>query len=124
MKSRRQNYIRWFLFVIFAVIALAGVGFWLRYTIKASCGYDVQANYDAMPADDKALETWIKTQPGVVEHTVLVQRDGHQLVAYFIMAQDLSGRPTFPDLDQACATLGYKGGGTWHDRQQVKYWPK
>ena len=52
----------------------------------------------------------LKAQPGVVEHTVRVERAGTKdtvLKVHFIQSQNLLGKPGFPALNQACRDLGY-----------------
>jgi hypothetical protein len=71
--------------------------------------YCVKAQYSRVPADDLGLDHWLKEQPGVVPHTVQISRERDMLHVVFIMVRNLRGQPSFPDLSQACDSLGYTG---------------
>jgi hypothetical protein len=62
-----------------------------------------------MPANDKALTEWLRSQPGVVPHTVAIGRfDGGKLLYVgFIQSRNLAGKPPFPDLNGHVGGLGY-----------------
>jgi hypothetical protein len=77
--------------------------------ITASLSYGVYADFEVLPADDQAFEDWLKSQPGVVPHTVHLYREGKRLNIFFIMTRDGWGRPAVPDLEGACRRLGYGG---------------
>ena len=93
--------------IAFAVLA-AGYYSLLRF-VHVSGGYTVAAEYAAMPPDDAALMGWLGAQKGVAAHTIRTARSGQRLRLFFIMSRDLAGHPRFPDLDGACARLGYTG---------------
>jgi hypothetical protein len=87
-------------------------GYWLRQAIHVSLIYCVEARFAALPPDDTPLREWLKTQPGVVPHTVGVTRggsDGKLLKVVFLQSRNLAGNPPFPDLEAVCVTLGYGG---------------
>jgi hypothetical protein len=95
--------------VLIVVVVAAWVG--LRF-IPASLGYSVEAEFASLPERDHELEEWLKTQPGVVSHTVHVWRkDGEPKILRigFIMVRDGWDRPPFPDLQGKCEALGYAG---------------
>ena len=95
-----------------AAIALAvlAVGYYLFLRIAhVSYGYTVAAEFAAMPPDDTGLVQWLGVQKGVAARTVRTARSGQRLKLFFIMSRDLTGHPRFPDLDSACARLGYTG---------------
>jgi hypothetical protein len=79
-------------------------------SIPATLIYSVEAEFAEMPADDKALEEWLRTQPGVAK-AIVGQREGEPrvLVVWLIMVRDGWGRPPFPDLEAKCDELGYRG---------------
>jgi len=64
-----------------------------------------------MPPTDKPLVEWLRSQPGVVSHTVAVGRfkDDKLLCVGFIQSRNLAGQPPFPDLDGQTPRLGYAG---------------
>jgi hypothetical protein len=78
--------------------------------IPASRGYCVEACFSEAPADDGAFENWLKSQPGVVEHTVHVRRTSTtppKLELVLIMSQNGWLEPPFPDVATAAHDLGY-----------------
>jgi hypothetical protein len=91
--------------VAMASLAIAGLGL-----VPASRGYCVEARFSTAPDNDEALERWLRTQPGVVEHTVHVARTPTtppKLVLTFIMVQNCWLKPSFPDLKSIAIELGY-----------------
>ena len=85
------------------LLAVAGLG-----TISASRVYCVETELSAAPDDDTALEFWLRNQPGVVQHTVRVDRvttDRPKLVLTLMMVQNgwlnQSGRNSASDFDQS-----------------------
>ena len=63
-------------FIVGAVLAVLVVVAWLGLeSIPASVGHDVEATFASLPDDDHALEQWLKSQEGVVPHTVHVERE-------------------------------------------------
>ena len=83
--------------------------------IHVSRVYRVRASYAQMPADDKQLDTWIKSQPGVVADTVRTVRTGDELQVRLIMSQTLFGDPPIPDFSGACDVLEYAPLSHWSD---------
>lgn len=78
--------------------------------VHVSWGYCVEARFDKMPPNDKALMEWLRSQPGVVPHTVAIGRfeQGGKLVyVSFTQSRSLAGEPPFPDLNGAALSLGY-----------------
>ncbi len=86
--------------------------------IKPSIGYGVRAQFTELPDDDSSLEAWLREQPGVVR--VYVNRDPNAIRIYWIMSQDLTGRPSAPDVRATFEQFGYKGitsyNGNWVDQ--------
>lgn len=107
MKSRR-----WVIAIaaVAVVLILGGIQV-VRKTLRASIGYTVESRFARLPSDDDdRLTTWIQSQPGIVGHTVHVERvggDGKTIRIFFIQSRNLAGDPPFPDLDGACDRLGY-----------------
>ena len=94
-------------------LALMAGAHWLRENAFASIGFCVEAHFATLPADDRHLIDWLKTEPGVVAHTVHVKRfgvDRKSLRVIFIQSRNVikQDRP-FPNLDAQCAQLGYLG---------------
>ncbi len=107
---------RFIILIVFVAGGLLALGVALLLThLRASIGYSVSARYAQMPADDKALEDWIKTQPDVVPRTVYIGRKGDELYVLFIRLEKVFGRPPFPDLSGACVRLGYGPPSDWKD---------
>ncbi len=89
------------LFAIYTVI---------RHTVHVSGSYVVEARFEQMPSDDSAFTDWLRSQPGVVPHTVSVGRfeEGDKLLyVSFIQSRSVAGEPPFPDLEGAARRLGY-----------------
>jgi hypothetical protein len=81
------------------------------HNVHASLGYVVEARFEKMPPNDKALMEWLRSQPGVIPHLVAIGRfdDGKLLYVSFTMSQNLAGQPPFPDLNGQVSSLGYTG---------------
>jgi hypothetical protein len=95
--------------VTLVVVALGlGAFLWIR-KMPVSCGYVVAAEFTKMPADDSALIRWIEDQEGIVEGTVDASRRNQRLKLSFILSTGILDPPKVPDLDGACARLGYIG---------------
>ncbi len=93
---------------------LVGIGLAVTWvvsnTLHVSWIHSVEASYFALPPDDDDLINWMRTQPGIIPHTVHVRRTGNGLFeATFMQSRNLLGRPSFPDLEAACDRFGYKG---------------
>lgn len=87
------------------------VKYWFEHHVPISFVFCVEARFDKLPKDDDLLVEWLKTQPGVVPHTVYAQRIGEKgslLEVYLIQSTSVSRHPPFPDLDAKCAELGYE----------------
>ena len=99
------------IFGFLVLLALVGVIFAGLLSIPASCSYQVTAMAKTLPPDENAFESWIKNQPGVVDHTVNVHRtDSNKITITFIMTRNGWGYPRFPDLETASAGFGYDIG--------------
>jgi hypothetical protein len=103
---------KWFIIPAVILAACAGAYYWFRATAHVSISYCVEAQFTALPADDKALSAWLANQPGVVAHTVHIGRHGvggRLLKVGFIQVRNLLGQPPFPDLESRAPDLGYEG---------------
>ena len=95
--------------VVALVVILAGVQV-VRKNMHGSFGYAVESQFAQLPADDSQLTAWIQSRPGIVAHTVHVERVGENektIRVFFIQSRNLAGEPPFPDLDGACSRFGY-----------------
>ena|SRR5262245_45910221 len=110
MSRRTKKAVRW-LFAFAVVAAMLYVGWWslCEFVFHASIGYEVEAEFAELPPDDAALEAWLKQQPGVliVEVTRIESRKAIRI--FLLMGQNLHYKPPVPNLEQACAELGYRG---------------
>ena len=82
----------------------------LASKIHVPIGYCFEARFDIVPADDKALKTWIQSQPGILSRTVRVGRfdpDKKLLVVDFTQVRNMTWEPPLPDLDAECRIFGY-----------------
>jgi hypothetical protein len=101
--------LRWLL-ACGAVVALLYAGWWLlcEWYFGPPVRYEVVAEFAELPPDDAALQAWLKQQPGVA--VVIVSRpEPKKVVIHLLMSQNLHDKPPFPDVEKACAELGYKG---------------
>lgn len=110
----RQLRVKWGVAVALLITAFAA-WYLCFHVIRVAHHYRMHANYRHMPADDKALETWLKAQPGVVTHTVVIKRRPNDIAAWVMVDQHLSGEPPLPDLSNACEQLGYSPYCEWTD---------
>lgn len=77
--------------------------------IPTSRIFVVSTSMSMAPETDLKFSNWLKSQPGVVPHTVNVVRDGgHHIQVTFLMSQDGWNNPPFPAIESACASLGYR----------------
>ena len=92
------------LVVVVVLLVLLVLGGRTLRVSRLSC---VRADFSRLPADDGPLESWLKAESGVVQHTVHIKREGKTIRVWFIMSQDIFNRPPHPDLAGACDSLGY-----------------
>jgi hypothetical protein len=102
------------------LIAVFAAWYFCFHLIQVGHQYLKHTSYKKMPADDKALETWLKAQPGVLTHTVVIKRMPSDIVVGVMMEQNLAGEPPLPDLSKACEQLGYSPYCEWMDDPR---WP-
>jgi hypothetical protein len=98
------------LFVLLPIAVIAVAAYWFVSAVHASYGYSVESEFTLLPANDVRFQQCLKAQPGVVEHTVRVERAGTKdttLKVHFIQSRNLLGKPDFPALDRACRDFGY-----------------
>jgi hypothetical protein len=91
-------------------LACGGLGLLYAHLVRVPFSYQVEARFETLPDDDKALKSWIKEQPGVVPHTVWIGRFGPDkklLSIMFIQVRNGAGKPPFPNLGAVCKELGY-----------------
>jgi hypothetical protein len=96
-----------------------------RHHVYPSFGYSVEARFDVMPPNDKALIDWLKSQPGVVGGMGVnrFEEDQKLLQIIFTMSQNFAGEPPFPNLDGIVPTLGYSGAdGPFRDSVGRQGW--
>ena len=114
--SRRKRFVTK---IILAALVLAMIPTvsWLigRHYVYASMGYSMFDHFSQMPSDDNQLVAWLKQQPGVVEHTVHVERQGDSLHVIFIQVRNMARHPSLPLLDERVIQLGYQGGQGFRD---------
>lgn len=75
--------------------------------VPSSRVYSVESRINAAPRDDAEIVNWLKKQPGVVAHTVHVNRNQDSLGLTFVMTQNAWMNPPFPDVEQAALKFGY-----------------
>jgi hypothetical protein len=97
---------RWPVAILVFFASLAAIGWCLFLQVKVSVGYAVRAEFTQLPADDKALESWLAAQPGVVK--VTTNRDPGAIRVYWVMVQDVWKNPPVPDLRQVFEEFGYR----------------
>lgn len=86
-----------------------GIRYWFNHAAKFSYSYCVEADFVSLPTDDRPLEAWLAVQPGVVPDSVIALRNGKRLQVRLLVVQTQAGEPPLPDVDAACAVLGYRG---------------
>jgi hypothetical protein len=107
-RSLRQPAIGCALLVVFLVAVYSGIR-----SIPVSYSYGVVTEFDVVPPNDQALDDWIRAQPGVVVHMAGVNRtrvgERWLIEVNYGISRNGWGEPPLPDLDAACAALGYRG---------------
>src|SRR3954447_23075731 len=97
--------VKWLVAAGVLVAAIFAAHRWFCHSVHASLSYCVEARFTTLPADDEQLAAWLKTQPGVVPHTVHIRRfepGGRLLEVGFIQVRNLAGEPQCPNLDSQC----------------------
>ena len=102
---------KWLLFAALVFGVVYGLWTVFCHNVHASLGYVVEARFEKMPPNDKALVEWLRSQPGVIPHHVAIGRfdNGKLLYVSFTMSRSLAGQPPFPDLNGHVSSLGYTG---------------
>lgn len=103
--------------------AIAGLAWWGLTHVRTSYGYSLKSEFATLPADDAQFRQWLISQPGVIPHTVHIERIGPKgtvLKVTFIHTRDMLNRPAFPAMDEACRNLGYGSPVSgFHDSDQT-----
>jgi|GEM_PF-4073785 len=92
---------------IILIVALVSVVLGSITLIPASRMYSVESRFANGPTDDTQLVNWLKSQTGIVAHTVHIKRRTDMLVLEFVMPQNAWQSPPFPDVEQAALRFGY-----------------
>ena len=93
----------------FLTLSICGSGCWLYLKwVHISWGCGVRVQFADLPADDKEIESWLRAQPGVVDRTVFVGREGNVVQVLCIHVRDGLGNPPKPDILGAFERFGYK----------------
>ena len=105
------------LIIVGAVVAIAASCVACGITmIPLSNVYQVQAIYHDAPSTDEELTRWLVRQPGVVGHTVRLERiPERKLKLNLIIVQNVLKFPSFPDIESRCVELGYDLDGKFVD---------
>jgi hypothetical protein len=102
--------------VLLGLMATIGVVWVGSRFIPVSQVYSVRAEFDTLPPNDRELERWLRSQKGVLSHTVCVERHGQTLRVIWIMTQSMNGSPPTPELERAWERLRYVNASNvdWH----------
>ena len=96
------------LLIAMALAGLVFAAFRLAATIiRPSIVYGESAEFAELPADDRAIEQWLATQPGVVR--TFATRESNTIRVNWIMSRDLLGNPPIPNLRDQFERFGYRG---------------
>ena len=97
---------------VFAIAILGAVAVYGLSRIPASVSHSLATTYQSAPESDDALRAWLAEQPGVVEHTIQINRyEENRIELHLIVTQDSWRNPPFPDIDSKCTELGYNMSG-------------
>ena len=94
-----------------AAIAILGAAV-ARQMIYVSSSYCVETELNQWPPNDDELLNWLRSQPGVISHTVHAKRGGAAndvLRIGFMQSHNLASQPPFPSLEKEANAIGYKG---------------
>ncbi len=98
------------------ILCVVLIGVFALSFIPASRIYSVETTFTSAPASDEELHKWLADQPGVVEHTIhLNRRDNQRIGLTFVISQNSWKRPAFPDIESQCSVLGYELSGAFTD---------
>jgi hypothetical protein len=96
------------LLIVLAVAGLLFAALRLAATkVRPSVVYGESAEFAELLADDRAIEDWLSTQPGV--NRAFVTRESNTIRVTWIMSRDLLGNPPIPDLGRQFERFGYRG---------------
>jgi len=110
-KPRRRWYqysLRTLLALPLCLAVLFAILHYVLGRIEVCCEYRVACEFSRLPDDDQRLKEWLKTQEGVFVHFVRITRQGTKVNVAFLMVRRCNGTTKFPDLESACASLGYE----------------
>ena len=92
---------------VVAIIALGWLGLhWIPYDVS----FGRQTRFHSVPAEDQALATWVRSQPGVymaAENRWNDKEGRWRVEIIFGMSRNGWG-PSPPDLDAGAASMGYE----------------
>lgn len=71
--------------------------------------YELCAEFAEVPADDRALEEWLRNEPGVSNQSSYVNREQNAIRISWEMSRDTMGYPPRPDFIKNFGRLGYHG---------------
>jgi hypothetical protein len=69
--------------------------------------YCVTAEFSEMPENDRELEKWIRTQPGIDPSTVHLTRKAKTLELIFLLERKTGDQSFLGRLAEKCISLGY-----------------
>ena len=97
------------LFGICAAIAFVVLSVGVARQPIFSFVYQIECRFESWPENDAALRQWLVQQPGVVPHTVQIERDesSRNVIVTFLQSRNAFGTPPFPPFDDASRELGY-----------------
>jgi hypothetical protein len=103
-------------FASFIAVALAlAIGVYAKL-VFVSRVYCVEARVQGPAEIDERFAEWLRSQAGIVRHTVSLNRrgpDNDTLEIVFIQSRNSLGDPPFPDLETAAKSLGYTGDNVY-----------
>jgi hypothetical protein len=111
MSRGTKTVLRWLL-ACGAVAALLYAGWWslCEWYVVIPFGYSIEAEFAELPPDDEALKAWLEQQPGVTRVFAITRGEARKTIKIdLLMEQNAHYKPRFPDVEKACAELGYKG---------------
>src|SRR5262245_9183405 len=94
-----------------SILAVLGAGgLWFISRLPVSYGCDMETEFESVPPDDKALNTWLMEQPGMISPAIMREQVGERWKIRIgsIMSGNCFGQPAVPPFDDKVAELGYR----------------